>query len=176
MTDLEKKIGEIKVGYPDCCYQVGKNWFRYRAAAIIIEDGCLLAVTNPTSPYYYSVGGVVHMNEKSEDCVLREVVEETGIPYEIDRLAVVCENLFNGKEDSLDGFNCHVLEFYYLMKSRGSKDVHSESYGWNNAKEELVWIPIEKLPETNIKPDFLKTRIPEILKNSGVLHIVNDER
>ena len=116
------------------------------------------------------------MNEKSEDCVLREVVEETGIPYEIDRLAVVCENLFNGKEDSLDGFNCHVLEFYYLMKSRGSKDVHSESYGWNNAKEELVWIPIEKLPETNIKPEFLKTRIPEILKNSGVLHIVNDER
>ena len=176
MTDLEKKIGEIKVGDPDCCYSVGNNWFRYRAAAIIIEDGCMLAVTNPTSPHYYSVGGGVNMNEKSEDCVVREVLEETGAAYEVDRLAVVCENLFLGKDDSLHGLNCHALEFYYLMKSRGSKEVHSESSGWNNAKEELVWIPIEKLPETNIKPDFLKTRIPEILKNSGVLHIVNDER
>ena len=116
------------------------------------------------------------MNEKSEDCVRREVKEETGTPYEIDHLAVVCENLFNGHEDSLDGLNCHVLEFYYLMKSHGTKNVHSESYGWNNAKEELVWIPIEKLPETNIKPDFLRTRIPEILKTPGVIHIVNDER
>jgi ADP-ribose pyrophosphatase YjhB (NUDIX family) len=116
------------------------------------------------------------MNEKSEDCVLREVKEETGVAYEIDRLAVVCENLFTGKEEMLHELNCHVLEFYYLMKSRGTKEVHSDSYGWNNAKEELVWIPIEKLPETNIKPDFLRTRIPEILKASGVIHIVNDER
>ena len=82
----KKDIGEIKVGYPDCCFQVGKNWFRYRAAAIIIENGCLLAVTNPTSPYYYSVGGGVHMNEKSEDCVLREVLEERKYLAGIDKL------------------------------------------------------------------------------------------
>ncbi len=176
MADSKNEIGEVKVGYPDCCFSVGKNWVRYRAAAIIIEDGCFLAVTNPKATYAYSVGGGVHLNEKSQDCVLREVQEETGVAYEIDRLAVVCENLFVGKGDSLDGLNCHVLEYYYLMKSRGSKKLHSESYGWNNEKEELVWIPIEKLPETNIKPDFLKDRMPEILKASGVIHIVNDER
>ena len=96
---MEKnEIGEVKVGYPDCCYQVGNNWFRYRVAALIIEDGCLLAVTNPTAEYYYSVGGGVHMNEKSEDCVAREVLEETGVPYEVDRLAVVCENLLMEKK------------------------------------------------------------------------------
>ena len=173
---MEKEIGEIKVGYPDCCYSVGKNWFRYRAAAIIIENGCLLAVTNPTSSYYYSVGGGVHMNEKSDDCVLREVKEETGIDYEIDRLAVVCENLFTSQDDCLDGMDCHVLEFYYLMKSRGITELKSESYGWNNAKEELVWIPLEDLPKTNILPEFLQTRVPEILKANGVLHIINDER
>ena len=103
-------------------------------------------------------------------------LEITGVDYEIDRLAVVCENLFTGQDDSLDGMDCHVLEFYYLMKSRGITDLKSESYGWNNAKEELVWIPLEKLPETNILPEFLQTRIPEILKSEGVLHIINDER
>lgn len=174
---MENKIdlSDLKCGYPDCCFSVAKNWFRYRAAAIIIEDGKFLAVTNPSSPYYYSVGGSVHMNEKSEECVLREVLEETGVAYEIDRLAVVCENLFAGHEDSLDGLNCHVLEFYYLMKSRGSLNLNAKSYGWNNTKEDLVWIPLEKLSEENIKPDFLRTRLPEILNSKNILHIINDE-
>ena len=176
MTDIEKEIGEIKVGYPDCCFMVGKNWFRYRTGAIIIEKGCLLAITNPTSPYYYSVGGGVHMNEIAQDCIVREVKEETGVEYEIDHLAVVCENFFTDNSQGFEGLKCHVLEFYYLMKSRDSQDLNSESYGWNGAKESLAWIPLEDLPKTNIKPDFLKTRIPEILKLKQPIHIVNDER
>lgn len=176
MTELEKKIGEIKVGYPDCCFMVGKNWFRYRTGALIIENDCLLAITNPTSPYYYSVGGGVHMNERSEECIVREVKEETGVDYEIDHLAVVCENFFTDNSQGFEGLNCHVIEFYYLMKSRGSQELKSESYGWNGAKESIAWIPLEKLAETNIKPDFLRTRIQEIIKLNQPIHIVNDER
>lgn len=176
MTELEEKIGEIKVGYPDCCFSVGQNWFRYRTGALIIENGCLLAITNPTSPHYYSVGGGVHMNEKTEECILREVEEETGVPYEIDHLAVVCENFFDGNEPGFENLKCHVLEFYYLMKSRGSQNLNSQSYGWNGAKESIAWIPLEDLPKTKIKPDFLRTRINDILNENGVIHIVNDER
>ena len=176
MTDIEKEIGEIKVGYPDCCFMVGKNWFRYRTGAIIIENGCLLAITNPTAKYYYSVGGGVHMNEKAEECILREVKEETGVDYQIDHLAVVCENFFTDNSPGFEGLKCHVLEFYYLMKSRGSQELKSESYGWNGAKESLAWIPLEELADANIKPDFFKTRIPEILKSNHPIHIVNDDR
>ena len=174
--EIPLNIGEIKVGYPDCCYSVGNDWFRFRTGAIIIENGCFLAVINPSSPNYYSVGGGVHMNEKAENCIVREVYQETGVPYEIDRLVVVCENLFDGHGGGLEGLNCHVIEFYYLMKSRGSKEVHSQSYGWNNEKESLEWIPLEELKNKNLKPDFLRFRIDEILKSDGVLHIVNDER
>ena len=176
MTDIEKDIGEIKVGYPDCCFMVGNNWFRYRTGAIIIENDCLLVITNPTAPYYYSVGGGVHMNETSEQCIVREVKEETGVDYEIDHLAVVCENFFQDNNPGFEGLNCHVIEFYYLMKSRGSQELKSESYGWNGAKESIEWIPLEKLAQANIKPDFLKTRIPEILKMTQPVHIINDER
>ena len=176
MTDIEKKIGEIKVGYPDCCFSVEQNWFRYRAGALIIENDCLLVITNPTSPYYYSVGGGIHMNEKAEECIVREVKEETGVDYEIDHLAAVCENFFTDNGSGFKGLKCHVIEFYYLMKSRGSQEVKSESYGWNGAKESIAWIPLEKLPETNIKPEFLKTRLPELLKTNYTVHIVNDER
>lgn len=176
LTELEKKIGEIKVGYPDCCYSVGQNWFRYRTGAIIIENDCLLAITNPTSPHYYSVGGGVHMNETAEQCILREVKEETGVDYEIDHLAVVCENFFTGHEPAFEGLKCHVLEFYFLMKPRGSQELKSQSYGWNGAKESLTWIPLKDLPNTNIKPDFLKSKLPQILKQSSLFHLINDER
>ena len=62
----------------DCGFTKDKNWFRYRAAAIIIEDGCVLFASNENDDYIYSVGGGVHMGETAEEAVLREVYEETG--------------------------------------------------------------------------------------------------
>lgn len=170
------EIGEIRVGYPDACFMVGDNWFRYRTGAIIIEDNSFLVIKSETSKYYYTVGGGVHMNEKSEECIVREVREETGVDYQVDRLAVICENFFKEKSLGYDPLHCHVIEFYYLMKSRGKKDVKCSSIGWDNAKEFVHWIPLDKLAETDVKPEFLRYRMKEILENKGVLHIVNDER
>ncbi len=62
------------------------------------------------------------------------------------------------------------------MKSRGKKDAKCSSTGLDNAKESIYWIPLEKLSETDIKPEFLRTRMNEILNSKGVIHIVNDER
>ncbi len=76
----------------DCGFTKENRWFRYRAAAIIVEDNCVLFAGNEHEDYYYSIGGGVHMGETAEDAVLREVYEETGVRYEIDRLAVKFEN------------------------------------------------------------------------------------
>ena len=51
----------------------------------------------------------------------------------------------------------------------------SYSYNWDDEKEEMAWLPIDKLQEYNIKPAFLKDRIQEIVEGRGVLHIVNGE-
>ena len=93
----------------DCGFTKGEKWFRYRAAAIIIENDCVLFVGNENENYYYSVGGGVHMGETSEDAVVREVFEETGVKYEIDRLAVIHENFFNENTGSLKGLDCHEI-------------------------------------------------------------------
>ena len=102
----------------DCGFVKENNWFRYRAAAIIVENGCVLFVGNERDNYLYSVGGGVHMNEKAEEAVKREVLEETGVEYEIERLAVIHENFWEGNGDSLDGLHCHEVSLYYLMKPR----------------------------------------------------------
>jgi NADH pyrophosphatase NudC (nudix superfamily) len=53
---------------------------------------------------YYSIGSGVHMGESAESSVLQEVFEETGIHYEIKRLAVIHENFFNNNSGSLTPF------------------------------------------------------------------------
>ena len=72
----------------DCGFKKENGWFRYRAAAIIVENGRVLFAKNELDNYYYSIGGGVHLGEKAEDAVKREVLEETGVEYEVKRLAI----------------------------------------------------------------------------------------
>ncbi len=122
----------------DCGFTKENNWFRYRAGAIIIENECVLFVGNKNEDYLYSVGGGVHMGETAEDAVRREVFEETGVHYEIDRLAVIHENFFNENSGTLKGLNCHEISFYFLMKPRGMQELHSDSYSlWSKRRNAL---------------------------------------
>lgn len=136
----------------DCGFTKDDGWFRYKAAAIIIENGCVLFAKNDRDDYYYPVGGGVHIGEKAEDAVEREVYEETGIHYEIDRLAFIHENFFIGS-GSLDGYNCHEISFYFLMKQRGTQKLNSNSYS-GGFKEYMHWLPINKL--SNYKAYLMK--------------------
>ena len=158
----------------DCGFQKESNWLRYRAAAVIVEDGCVLFAGNANEDYLYSIGGGVHMNEKAEDAVRREVFEETGVHYEVERLAVIHENFFEGHGGSLDGFHCHEVAMYYLMKPRGTQKLHSDSYTYGGVKEEMHWIPIENLDKYKAFPTFLKDYLSG--PQEGILHIVTDER
>lgn len=80
----------------DCCFTHEENWFRYRVGAIILEENSVLVATNDACDFCYSIGGGVHLDESAEEAVRREVLEETGLPYEIDRLAFIHENFFEG--------------------------------------------------------------------------------
>ena len=157
----------------DCGFTKENNWFRYRAAAIIIENDCVLFAGNEIEDYYYSIGGGVHMGETDEDAVLREVFEETGVHYEIDYLAVIHENFFNEKKGSLKGLNCHEISLYFLMKSRGTQELHSNSTTLG-VKEQMYWIPIKDLDKYKAFPSFMKEYLSE--KHVGIEHIISDER
>ena len=113
------------------------------------------------------------MGEKAEEAVVREVLEETGVHYEIDRLAVIHENFFNENSGTLKGLNCHEIGFYFLMKPRGTKELHSSSFT-NGVKEEMHWIPIKDLDKYKAFPSFLKEYLSS--EHNGVEHIITDER
>ncbi|MBE6959291.1 MAG: NUDIX domain-containing protein [Ruminococcaceae bacterium] len=156
----------------DCGFTKGNRWFRYRAAAIIVENDCVLFATNEMDDYFYSIGGGVHHGETSEDAVIREVFEETGVHYEIDHLAVVHESFFGDPGGTLEGLNCHEISFYYLMKPRGTQELHGNSFT-HGVKEQMCWIPIEDLDKHRAYPVFLKEYLSK--EHTGVEHFVTHE-
>lgn len=152
----------------DCGFTNGDNWFRYRAAAIIIENGSVLLASNEKSDYYYSVGGGVHMGETAEQAVIREVYEETGVKYEVERLAFIHENFFDG-DGVTEGKKCHEIAFYFLMKPRGTQVINSNSI-CAEGKEYMTWIPISQLSKLKAYPTFFKEKLVNI--GSAIEHIV----
>ena len=157
----------------DCGFVNENGWFRYRAGAIIIENGHVLFVKNEVDDYYYSVGGGVHLGENAEDAVKREVLEETGVEYEIERLAFIHENFFDGT-GTLDGLKCHEVAFYFLMKPRGSQELKSNSYSHlQGIREYMHWLPIEKLKDYVAYPSFFAEKL--LCISDTVEHIVTYE-
>jgi len=152
----------------DCGFSKENSRFRYRAGGLLIRDGKILFAKNAVGGYFYILGGGVHLGETSEHCIEREFLEETGIHAKAERLAVVCENFFCGEF----GEDCHILEFYYLMTAED--DAIENCKPTSDIGENLVWLPVEEIPECEIKPDFIKKSICEIITGSEIFHVVND--
>jgi len=152
----------------NCSFGNEQLKFRYRSAGVIIENNCVLMVTNDNADYYYSIGGAVHLGETAKEAVIREVFEEAGIKCEIDRLLFINENFFME-----NGFENHEISLYFLIRPLENELVHmqSSSCGFN---EYLRWIPIKNLNQYKAFPSFFKTELQNIPQN--VKHIITDER
>ena len=113
------------------------------------------------------------MGETSDVCIEREVFEETGIHAEVQSIAVVSENFFKGFGGNIDGFDCHTIEFYYRMQI--PDDDISLCKSVTDDGEKLVWLPIDEIRTSNIKPDFIKDNIEKILNERNIIHIIEEK-
>ncbi|MBL4937752.1 NUDIX domain-containing protein [Clostridium sp. YIM B02515] len=154
----------------DLTFKTSKGTFNYRVGAIIIRDKKILMIKNDSAPYYYSVGGRVKLNETSEEAVVRETFEETGIKFEIDRLAFIHEHFFR---EEITREHYHEIAFFYLMKENNNENFVCKSYGDQGAKEHLHWLPIENLEQFHVFPEFFKTKLSAIM--TGIEHITSKE-
>lgn len=156
----------------DCGFVKGNHWFRYRIGGIIMHNDKMLFVKSAIGNHYYMIGGAVHMGETSENCVVREVFEESGIRASVERLAVVCENFFKGTGGIIEGMDCHTIELYYYMKMLN--DDLSLCKNMTDEGEELVWLTLEEIKKSKIKPDFIKEQIDEIISENKTIHVIEE--
>ena len=163
---MEKKSGR------DMCVPCDDGILNIRVGAIIIKDGKVLMVGNNRANYLYSVGGRIKFGETSEEAVVREVFEETGVKMEIDRLGFVHENYFYGDSPANLGKLIYEISFYFYMKVPNDFSPACSSLTEDNCKEFLRWVALDE--DIKMYPEFFRTE----LKNptDTVKHFINDER
>ncbi|MGM9631515.1 MAG: NUDIX hydrolase [Eubacteriales bacterium] len=157
----------------DCCFTDGKDWFRYRVAAIIVSDGYALFSYGEKCGYYYTVGGGVHLGEKAEDAITREVAEETGENFIIERPLCLIQNFFRG-DTAIEGLDCHAIELLYLMKPTEKKEFDNVSYTADGGIEKMRWLPIDKIDEYDVRPSIAKQLVKDLPAEFKI--ITNDDR
>lgn len=143
-----------------------------RVGAIIMKNGKILMVGNDRAPYLYSVGGRIKFGETSEEAVLREVFEETGVKMEVDRIGFIHENYFYGDAESNLGKLIYEVSYFYYMKVPDDFEPVCMSMTEDDHEEFLRWIDVSD--PIKFYPEFFRTEL--LHPEHGVKHFVKDER
>ena len=156
----------------DMCVACDDGILNIRVGAIILKDGKFLMAGNEKVNYLYSVGGRIKFGETAEEAVVREVLEETGVRMEIERLGFVHENYFYGDSTANFGKLIYEIAFYFYMKVPDDFAPVCESFSEDNSKEFLRWVSLDE--DIKIYPAFFRTELQR--PADTVKHFVSDER
>ena len=122
----------------DCGFTYYANPCSATAAFIVRPDGCLLVARRGKEPAKGTldlVGGFVDMYENSEQGMLREIEEETGLRLEHPEYLFSIPNLYE-----YSGMVIHTLDMFYLC--RVGADVTPKAA---DDAAELLWLPKESI-------------------------------
>ena len=136
-----------------------------RSGIIITQGDKVLLHKNDNKDNYCLPGGGVHFLESSEEAIIREIKEETGLDIEVEKFVSTIENLFEH-----DGIKFH--EIYFIYKGRFTKEVDTSKIIENIEGKPIKYgfVPIDKIDDYYILPIVTK----DIIKNNTI-HIINRE-
>ena len=141
----------------DMCVACDDGILNIRVGAIIMQDRKILMVGNERTDYLYSVGGRVQFGETAEEAIVREVLEETGVKMEVDRLGFVHENYFYGDAPSKQGKLVYEISLFFYMKVPRDFAPVSVSFTEDNSKEYLRWVSLDE--NRKVYPEFFRTEL-----------------
>ncbi|OZG71846.1 NTP pyrophosphohydrolase [Hahella sp. CCB-MM4] len=134
-------------------FDKGNNRFNFRSAAVVCHSDHVLLHRAVSDDFWALPGGRVEFFETSEDTIVRELREELGVESSIDRHLWYVENFFNYK-----GTKFHEVANYFLASFKCEPQVSTEvDFAGIEKDVDLIfrWVPIAKLGEYVLKPEFL---------------------
>jgi len=135
--------------------------------AMVIDVGKILlnrCVWEDGRIYYDFPGGGQLQYESMEDCLQREVLEETGYTVDIIRFAALSEEICTNEtlRQRYPEYT-HRVYHYFVAKLRDRQATEPTELDLQMEKSE--WVPIEALDTIEIRPQMLDARLREILEN-----------
>ncbi len=130
--------------------------FSFRAAGLLIHDGCIL-LQHPVGDTAYAIpGGHVALGEECSQTLVREFEEEIGAKIVVDKFCWAMENFFSWDAQT----PCHQISLAFLISLSGENSIplHGSFYGLetledHSYKMEFCWVPLDTLSELELNPD-----------------------
>jgi mutator protein MutT len=120
-----------------------------RPTGILIEDGRILIVKQEVSRerHWSLPGGKLEYGETIEQCLVREVKEETGIDIRVKEMLYVT--------DRFRHMNNHIVHISFLVERIGKKPLVS-NWTHKDVKEirDVMMIPIDELTKYGFSQKF----------------------
>lgn len=116
--------------------EMGNQHIMVRTRAVVFDEAGKVLVQHHSSStlgFYRLPGGGVRFREKAEDCVVREVKEETGLDVAVTRLLWVRDFLEEGSH--------HSIELFFLASITGGAFTPSPE----GERVDLSFITLEEL-------------------------------
>lgn len=126
-----------------------------RATGILIEDNRLLLVKQYVNPKrgWSMPGGHLEPKETLEQCMVREMKEETGLDARVKELLYVTDRFRNSDK--------HVVHLTFLLERIGEKPgafewTHDDPYPSKTSTKirEIKMVPINELANCGFSPKF----------------------
>ena len=122
-----------------------------RPTGILVEDGKILVIKQKLVEHSHWTfpGGALDFGETIEQCLMREMKEETGLEVKVTELLYIC--------DRFHQLEHHVVDMTFLVERTGG-ELQSNSFRLKDRERigEIEMIPIEKLPEYGFSHKFCK--------------------
>lgn len=140
-----------------------------RTVGVLIRNGKILVQRDKDGNEYALPGGHIKLGETLTDGLIREFKEETGADI-VPRRMLWSEECFwewNGKK-------AHNLSFYHLIELLPGADIPDNGEfvsHKDNCNVLIGWIPVTKLQNIIIYPEFLKEEIHHL--DGGITHFVS---
>lgn len=113
---------------------------RVRPTAVLVENGKILLLEQRVSDRrsWSLPGGALEVGETLEDCLVREIKEETGLVVSVDRLLYVCERI---EADT------HVIHLTFLVnRQKGHLACGAEPEAGAQTIKRAKMVPLTELP------------------------------
>lgn len=141
----------------DWLFTTGEYICDLRTVAVLVKDKKILVQRDRNKNEYALPGGHVKIGETLEDGLIREIMEEMGIRIKCNRLLWSEECFWEWNEKQ-----AHTIVFYFQIEICGDLEIPENGEfvpQKDNYDVVIGWMPIEKIQNITIYPEFLKEEI-----------------
>jgi len=120
---------------PDNLSESDINKIVRRAKALIVNSNDEILFATSENNDYFFVGGRVENNETFDECIVREMLEETGIDIPLEKRTPFFTITYMNKDYPSEGINTKSIANYYIVNC----DIKPNLNKINLTEEEKSW-------------------------------------